>query len=746
MPAGSAASLRPGQTPPVTTLDATGPATGTTRRRSSALSVSREATGVGVLIGLALAGALTAIAFAANGGLQLKPVTLVEMAVTAGAGALAAVSIVAAPRRPLYGGVALLLFAALAVLTAASVVWSISPDDSWQEASRTLSYMAAFGAAIGLARLAPRRWAAVVAAVLIVSAIVSLYAIATKVFPASLNPNETYARLRAPFSYWNAVGLMAALGAPGCLWLGARRNGHPALNALAAPLLCTLIVCALLCYSRGSLLALGAGVALWFALVPLRLRGFIVLALGAAGAAGVSAWVFKQHNLSTDGVALAARDSAGHQFGGLLAIVLVVLYAAALAAAFARAARPLSAQVRKRAGLLIVCGVALIPVVGAVELQASSRGLFGSISHTYKQLTSDQVAGPANSPSRLTAASSVRSRYFREAASIFKRHLWLGAGAGAFATARLRFRKSPLTVQHAHSYVMQTLADLGIAGGAISLALLAAWLAASLRTLGRRDEVDRALDAERTGLLVLVAVVVTFGVHSAIDWTWFIPGTALPAIIAAGWVAGRGPLRAARPAAAAPWRATPLRVAAATLVLVATGASVWEIWQPLRSSDAGNAALTALTTGHVTAARQLAMAAAGRDPYATAPWYTLATIDTGDGRLQAAEDDLASAVRIAPATPIPWERLADFELHERGDPAAALDAARMALYLDPLSSDALGYFLQALREITPTATPTAPTATPGAPTGPSGPTGATGPTGPTAPGTAPRTPGVQRRH
>ena len=39
----------------------------------------------------------------------------------------------------------------------------------------------------------------------------------------------------------------------------------------------------LLAYSRGSLLAAGLGVALWFAIVPLRLRGAAVLALGAAG-------------------------------------------------------------------------------------------------------------------------------------------------------------------------------------------------------------------------------------------------------------------------------------------------------------------------------------------------------------------------------------------------------------------------------------------------------------------------------
>ena len=49
---------------------------------------------------------------------------------------------------------------------------------------------------------------------------------------------DAYARLSLPFSYWNAVGLTAALGIPPCLWLGARREGHGVVNALAAPALC----------------------------------------------------------------------------------------------------------------------------------------------------------------------------------------------------------------------------------------------------------------------------------------------------------------------------------------------------------------------------------------------------------------------------------------------------------------------------------------------------------------------------
>ena len=64
--------------------------------------------------------------------------------------------------------------------------------------------------------------------------------------PASLASEETYARLREPFAYWNSVGLMAALGVPPLLWLAARRSGHAAANALAWPGIGLLLVCLML--------------------------------------------------------------------------------------------------------------------------------------------------------------------------------------------------------------------------------------------------------------------------------------------------------------------------------------------------------------------------------------------------------------------------------------------------------------------------------------------------------------------
>src|SRR5207248_6775931 len=107
------------------------------------------------------------------------------------------------------------------------------------------------------------QWQTLIGATVVASVAVCFYALLTKVFPGALNADEVYARLREPFGYWNAIGIMAALGVPGCLWLGARRSGHAAINALAYPVLGLLLVTVLLAYSRGSLLALAVGCAFW---------------------------------------------------------------------------------------------------------------------------------------------------------------------------------------------------------------------------------------------------------------------------------------------------------------------------------------------------------------------------------------------------------------------------------------------------------------------------------------------------
>ena len=50
----------------------------------------------------------------------------------------------------------------------------------------------------------------------------------------------------------------------------------------------------------------------------------------------------------------------------------------------------------------------------------------------------------------------------------------------------------------------------------------------------------------------MLCLVVVFGVHSLVDWTWYVPGNACVALLCAGWLAGRGPLRRRRAARAPP--------------------------------------------------------------------------------------------------------------------------------------------------------------------------------------------------
>jgi tetratricopeptide (TPR) repeat protein len=674
----------------------TPPAAGAPARRRRAWS--------GPLITLALGAALIAIVFGAEGGLQLAPLTttLIVLDLTCGLLVAAAILVGERPRRR-WGLVTLALFAALAVLTGISIIWAIDPSSAWVEANRTLTWLAVFAAGIALTRLMPGRWRALLGGVLLAAVVVSGYALLTKVFPGSLAPDEVYGRLREPFQYWNAVGLLAALGLPIALWLGARRDGHAALAALAYPLTGLLTVTMLLAYSRGALVAAGVGVALWFVVVPLRLRGATVALPGVVSGALVAIWAFAQDGLTQDRAPLALRSDAGTELGVLLATLGLLLLGFGLWATWLRDRRPRPTRTRRAWGVALLVVLALLPVAAAAALATSERGLSGSVEKAWNDLTDPDARAPANDPGRLTAIGSVRARYWRDGLEIFDARTATGVGAGGYEAARLRFRRDDLAVLHAHGFPIQTAADLGVIGLALSLALLAAWLAAALRTTGpwRATGWSRWTD-ERIAMATLLAVVVVFGAHSLIDWTWYIPGTVVPALLCAGWLAGRGPsferfdaAGGARSRLRAGVRSVP-RVLSAVLVIALAVAAAFSAGRPQASVDRTADALAALAKGDRVAAARLADEAADLDPLALDPLFARAEVESAAGQPAAARATLQRAVQLQPASTDAWVRLARFEL-QAGDPRAAVAAAEPALYLDPRSTEAQAAYLAASR-------------------------------------------------
>jgi hypothetical protein len=679
------------------------------------------------LVALLLAALLVAVAFVGRGGSALPRTTAVEIGLTLVSAAALAVALLARPaqRRP-WGGATLLLFAALAVWTALSIAWSVQPADSWEAANLTLAYLAVFAASIALVHVAPARWPAVLGGVVLASVALCGYSLLAKAFP-SISPLDLYARLRAPFDYWNAVGLMAALGIPGCLWLGARRDGHAALSALAVPALGLLLVALMLSYGRGPLLAAAVAVACWFAAVPLRLRGLAVLATAGAGAAIVCAWAFGNAGLTKDGAPLDVRVDAGHSLGLLLLALLVVLLAAGLGLSFAMSRSTLAPQRRRAIGTAVLVALALVPLAGIAALAASQRGLTGSISHGWHQLTDPNAQQPPNDPSRLASVGGVRARYWDNGFTIWRKAPWLGVGADGYATARRPIQPDRLRVRHAHGYVPQTLADLGLIGMGINVALLIAWLGAAARatgvrprrrwgawawTLARTRDVrmrptlraQQPMTAERIGLMTLATTAIAFGVHSAVDWTWFVPGTAVTGLLCAAWVAGRGPFGEPPAPAALPrgrdgWAAARGRVALAAIVVVAGLAGAWAMWQPQRSVKADDAALAALDAGQLRAAQADARRAIDRNPLSIDPLLTLAAAQTAARRPAAARATLQRAVRLQPANPETWLRLGQFEL-DQGHVRRALRLLGAAIYLDPQGPEAQAAYAQAQQRAT----------------------------------------------
>src|SRR3954471_22262531 len=419
--------------------------------------------GAGAWLSVPIAMLIVLSAVVARGGFRLEPTTDVEIGLMlAGAGSVAAACIVRRPDTPLCGGGAGLAFAVFAVYTALSIIWSLAPSDSWLEANRTFAYLATFAGAVALVRLFPHRWADLLYGVLMGTVAICAWALLTKVFPGAFAHDEIYARLRAPFEYWNSVGLMAAMAVPPLLWLSARRAGRAVVNALAWPLLGLVLVCLMLAYSRGALVALGLGLVVWFVAVPLRLRAVAALVSASLLAMPVVIWAFAQDGLTVDRAPMVARVDAGHELGALLLLLAVLLAAAGLAVGFLTATRPPTERTRRIAGRGLLAGLALVPVAVLIALAASPGGISGQTSETWNRLTDPQARTPANTPDRLTATSSVRAQYWDEALKVHAHSTLVGTGAGAYATGRNRYRQNgDVIVRHAHGYVVQTLSDLG---------------------------------------------------------------------------------------------------------------------------------------------------------------------------------------------------------------------------------------------------------------------------------------------
>ena len=99
-----------------------------------------------------------------------------------------------------------------------------------------------------------------------------------------------------------------------------------------------------------------------------------------------------------------------------------------------------------------------------------------------------------------------------------------GVGAGGWAVDWIRWRRVREFAKDAHSLPLQTLAELGVVGTVLLVALLGGVGLAAARASRRARELAAGL----------VAAWITWLVHQPLDWDWEMPAVSLTAFLLAG--------------------------------------------------------------------------------------------------------------------------------------------------------------------------------------------------------------------
>jgi hypothetical protein len=547
------------------------------------------------------------------------------------------------------------LLIAFGCWTLLSAAWSPSTTSSVLSAQRILAYLGVLLLVLLVVekRTAPLLLGGCLAGVTLISG----YALLTRLLPGSLASFDTLSgyRLSDPVGYWNGLGVYAAMGillAVGFLARAERTAARVAAAALPVVLATTLYFT----FSRGSWLALAAGLAVAVVFDPARLR-LLVAALAVAPWCAVAVWAASRCDaLTTRGATLADARSQGQTL--LLALAALSLASGAAGLAVTLADRRLQIGARTRYAFVGVLVAAAFAGIGAVWVHDGSPVSLAR--SAWSQFRGPPAGSSADLNSRLfTLSSNGRTLHWRVAWDDFTAHPLVGEGAGTYAASWAKRRPQAFTVQNAHSLYLETLGELGLVG----LALLAGFLFVPAVAAAR---VRRAIVFPGG-----VAAMAAYLVHAAGDWDWQLTGVTIVALLA-----GSSLLASARADAAS----ENLRRRHALLALAVAGTALALL------SVLGNVPLgrsrDALAASRWAAAASAAHTAQRWMPWSSEPLRLLGEAYLGAGDVAGARASFRSGVR---KDPVSWKLWLDLALASNDqERRVALEHAQT---LNPLSPE-----------------------------------------------------------
>jgi hypothetical protein len=553
-----------------------------------------------------------------------------------------------------------LFFGSLAGLTlwiSLSLLWTSSVPGTVLEVERTLVYLAA--GIVGLVLVRRSSVPALLFSVWAAITVVSAYGLARRLFPDQLGSFDPLAggRLSDPVGYWNAFGILAAIGTLLALGLAARSG--PLVRCFAAGSGVLLLLTLYFTYSRGGWIAFFIGLAATIAIDRRRLQ-LITTALVLAPWPVLAIWAASTSPALTRAqAALTTASGDGH---GLAVIAIALVVAAALAIlVFDWLETSLSvphALQRLYAGTLIfVLAALLIVVFGRYGFPPTlARKAYNAFSSS----PSPDKGGNLNG--RLFSLSgNGRAQQFHTGWQQVADHPVLGGGAGSYDEYWFQHRRVAATVHDTHNLYLETLAELGAPG----LLLLALMLGTPLVAVRRA----------RSSPLAAVAcgAFVAYLVHAFVDWDWEMPAVTLAALFC-----GIALLAAAR----SENEPKPFRPSVRLTGLAVTAALSGFVLLGLLGNSAVSASSKSTEARHFTRAESQARRATKFAPWSSEPWRKLGEAQTLAGDLAAARASYRKAITKDPRDWSLW-----YELAGASGGAARERALAEASRLNPLSPE-----------------------------------------------------------
>jgi O-Antigen ligase len=451
---------------------------------------------------------------------------------------------------------------ALVVIVTASISWSIAPELSFHEASRTAMYAGTFV----LLLPAVAFWGSLVVDLTLFGALLppAIYGLLQKILPTG----ETFAfsvkhtgfgddpltdpKVSSTVGYHPAFGMMCAMGALLAISrVGAFRSLRSIpLRALFSATGTVFLVALYFSFSRGAVLALAAGAVVFLVLSKHRFE-----ALGNAAISGLPAlWVISQarelSGLVSRPVSLQAMKSDGLALVEPLLKGLLLAFAAQLLfSLLVLAVTQFVPEGVRRGVSLVATVITACAVVVALSYAAATFQKAGGVGELRDRITADPSelearAQQADQTQRLTSVSAAnRIALWQIAWENFREHPLTGTGGDTYQV--IYDQNSPAnseSVLHPHSVWLSLLSDTGIfsfvAFAAFSVGCLCLAFYNALSTT--RTTRSRALVAGSA------AALTAYLASSTIDWNWYIPASTLPFFALAAVAAGTTPRRRER--------------------------------------------------------------------------------------------------------------------------------------------------------------------------------------------------------